>query len=76
MCRNGAKTGTVAMEAMHRLILKVLILGLAGLFVAVAGLATRGSAARLVVEATCRTLAMVTSAFASPSLSNNLFKMF
>ena len=75
-CGNGAKTGKEAIAAMLRLILRVLTVGLTGLIVAVAGTASGGSVARRFATTARRAFASITSAFASPSLSNNLFKMF
>ena len=76
MYGNGAKTGTAAIAAMRRLILKVLTVGLSGFIVAVAGPAARGTVARRFVAAARRAIAATASASALPSLSNNLFKMF
>ena len=54
-------------------ILRVLTVGLAGFFVAVAVTTARGTVARRIAATTRRAIATTTSAFASPSLSNNLF---
>ena len=71
---NGAKIGMVAIAAMLRPILRVLTVGLTGFFVAVPGASSVGSVARRFVATARRTIVTAPSAFASPSLSNNLFK--
>ena len=74
MLWNGVKTGMVAMVAMLRLIRQALGVGLTGFLVAVVGTAARGAVARHIAITTRRAVATTASAFASPSLSNNLFK--
>ena len=71
---NGVKTGMAAMVAMLRLILRVLTVGRSGFIVAVAGSTPGGTVARRIATASRQAIATTTSAFASPSLSNNLFK--
>ena len=71
---NGAETGMAAMIVMPRLIRQVLTVGLTGFFVAVAGTTSRGTVACRIATPTRRAIAATTSAFASPSRSNNLKK--